>query len=299
MIPKISVVVNTLNDEKNIERVIKSVDWADEIIICDMRSDDKTTSVAKKLGAKIFLHKKEEVVEWARNFALSKASGDWILVIDPDEEIPATLAKRLQQIAVNTKQMDYVRVPRKNLIFGRFIKHSGWWPDYNIRFFKKGAVRWTDKIHRPPQVFGEGLDLEAEEQYAIIHYSYESISQFLERMNRYTTVQAEELKKEGEKFNWKDLFEKPLSEFLSRFFANAGYKDGLHGLALSFLQAFSFVIVYLKLWEMEKFKEQDVDLMELGSQKNKFDQAIDYWMKKSKQQGNFFERIFKKDKNQI
>lgn len=288
------MVINTLNEEENIKRAIDSVSWADEILVCDMHSEDKTVEIAKKLGAKVISHKREEYVERARNFAVSKASNEWILVLDPDEEIPATLAERLQQITVITKQIDYVRIPRKNLIFGQFLKHSGWWPDYNIRFFKKDAVSWTDGIHRPPVSSGTGLDLEAEEQYAIIHHSYVSISQFLERMNRYTTVQASELQKQGNKFTWKDLFEKPLNEFLSRFFALEGYKDGLHGLALSFLQAFSFLIVSLKLWEMDKFKEQEITLEEMQKQKNESVYAVDYWFKKSKSRENLLFKLFKR-----
>lgn len=296
MSPIISVVINTLNEERNIEQVIKSVKWADEIIVCDMYSEDKTVERAKKMGAKVFFHKKEEVVERARNFALSKASGDWMLVIDPDEEISSTLAERLQQIAKTTKQIDYVRLPRKNLIFGNFLKHSGWWPDYNIRFFKKGSVKWTDAIHRPPEVFGIGLDLEAEEQYAIIHHSYISIAQFLERMNRYTGIQAEELNKEGYKFNWKDLLEKPLSEFLSRFFAMKGYKDGLHGLVLSLLQAFSFLIVYLKVWEKNKFIKEDINLKDIKIEKDKSGESISYWIKHV-QGTNLFSHFFKSSKD--
>ncbi len=291
---KISVVINTLNEEENIKRAIDSVSWANEIVVCDMHSEDKTAEIAKKLGAEIVFHKREEYVERARNFAVSKASNEWILVLDPDEEIPATLAERLQQIAANTKQIDYVRIPRKNLIFGHLLKHTGWWPDYNIRFFKKDAVSWTDEIHRPPQVSGMGLDLEAEERYAIIHHSYVSISQFLERMDRYTTVQACELQKQGNKFTWQDLFEKPLNEFLSRFFALEGYKDGLHGLVLSSLQAFSFLIVSLKLWEMDKFKEQEITLEEVQKQKNESVYAVNYWLEKSKLGGSFLSKLFKR-----
>lgn len=295
MASKISVVTNTLNEGKNIERAIQSVKWVDEVMVCDMHSGDKTVEIAKKLGAKVFFHKKEDCVEKARNFAISKASNDWILVLDPDEEIPESLAKRLQDIATKTEQIDYVRVSRKNIIFRHWMKYSGWWPDYNIRFFKKGKVRWTDQIHRPPEVSGQGLDLPAEERYAIIHHSYQTISQFIERMNRYTTIQAEELKKEGYKFNWRDLFEKPLNEFLSRFFANEGYKDGLHGLTLSFLQALSFMIVYLKLWEKAEFKEEDVNLLDLENQTAKSAQAINYWMKKVGRPENFFKRFLKRN----
>lgn len=291
---KISVVINTINEEENIKRAIDSVSWADEIVVCDMHSEDKTKEIAEKLGAKVIFHRRENYVERARNFAISKASNEWILVLDPDEEIQPTLVKRLQQIAVNTKRIDHVRIPRKNIIFGHFLKHSGWWPDYNIRFFKKDKVRWTDEIHRPPLASGMGLDLEAEEQYAIIHHSYGSIAQYLERMNRYTTIQANELNKQGNKFTWKNLFEEPLNEFLSRFFALEGYKDGLHGLVLSLLQAFSFLIVYLKLWEMDKFKEQEIILEEVQNQKNESVRAIDYWFKKSKSGKSFLGKLLKR-----
>ncbi len=291
---KISVVINTQNEERYIGRAIESVVWADEIIVCDMRSDDKTVEIAKKFGAKVFLHKRENYVEPVRNFALSKASNDWILVLDPDEEIPESLAKRLQKIASSIEQIDYVRVPRRNIIFNHLMKASMWWPDYNIRFFKKGSVKWTDKIHRSPETSGQGLDLPAEEEYAIIHRSYFSVSQFVERMNRYSDIQADELKKAGYQFSWQDLFEKPLSEFLSRFFANKGYQDGLHGLALSLLQAFSFLVVYLKVWESNRFKEIDISLEELKYQKDKSAQNINYWIKNLDRSENIFNRIFKK-----
>lgn len=292
MASKISVVINTLNEEKNIEQAVKSVEWADEIIVCDMYSDDKTVKIAKDLGAKVVFYEKAGYVEPARNFAIFKATSEWILILDADEQILGSLADKLKEISSMMKQIDYVRVPRKNLIFNHFMKASMWWPDYNIRFFKKGKVKWGREIHRPPEVLGQGLDLPAEEKYAIVHHNYESVSQFLERMDRYTGVQAEELRKSGYKFVWTDILQKPLSEFLSRFFAGSGYKDGLHGLALSLLQAFSFMIVYLKLWEKEKFAEKDIDLKSIKEQKNSYGKEIDYWIKRSIQPNNFFKRFF-------
>lgn len=294
---KISVVINTLNEDQNIERAINSVVWADEIIVCDMHSEDKTVEKAEKLGAKIFFHARKGFVEPARNFAISKASNEWVLILDADESVPEALAQRLVEIAGKMKQIDYVRLPRRNKIFGHFMQESMWWPDFNVRFFKKGKVKWSDQIHRPPDVSGLGLDLPADGKYAIIHHSYGTVSQFIQRMDRYTTIQAEELKKEGEKFNWQDLFEKPLNEFLSRFFANKGYKDGLHGLALSFLQAFSFLVMYLKLWERSKFAEENIDLVKFKDQKNKSAGAINYWIKKSIHPESLFRRFFNRGRN--
>lgn len=288
---KISVVINTLNEEKYIEKVMKSVNWADEIIVCDMYSEDKTAEIAKKLGAKVFFHKREDYVEPARNFAVSKASNDWILVLDPDEEIPGSLAERLMDTASKMREIDYVRLPRRNLIFNHFMQASMWWPDYNIRFFKKNRVKWGNLIHRPPETFGQGLDLPVDEKYAIVHKNYDSISDFIKRMDRYTSVQAAELGKGEYQFKWQDLLGRPLGEFLSRFFAGHGYKDGLHGLALSLLQAFSFLVVYLKVWENLKFKELKIDLSEFKNEAQVDGKEIDYWLKNENR--NLLKEIFK------
>lgn len=289
----ISVVINTFNEEKNIERVIASVKWAGEVIVCDMHSDDKTVEIAKKMGAKIFFYQKSEYVEPARNFAISKASYKWILILDADEQIPETLSNRLKTIS-EEGGVDYVRVPRKNLIFNKWMQTSMWWPDFNIRFFKKGKVKWSDKIHRPPLVEGQGLDLEAEEESAIIHHNYQTVGQFIERMNRYTQVESEELIKDGYEFRWQDVLEKPLNEFLSRFFSNKGYQEGLHGLALSLLQAFSFLVVYLKVWEHSKFKEQSLELKQLSAISNEMSKYINYWFKYSNLSKNPVKRLLQK-----
>lgn len=292
----ISVIINTLNEEENIKKAIESVKWADEVLICDMFSEDKTVEIAKNLGAKVIFHKKVNYVEPARNFAISKASNDWILILDPDEEIPDSLRERLIEIVSKMEQIDYVRLPRKNLIFAKWMKASMWWPDYNIRFFKKGKVVWSDEIHRPPKTLGVGLDLPAEESLAIVHYNYQTISQFITRMNRYTTVEANQLIKQNYQFKWSDLIENPLKEFLSRFFANKGYQDGLHGLALSLLQAFSFLIVYLKVWENSSFKETVFKLTDLETEKEKVGYQINYWMKEIKLSKDPFKRFLSKFK---
>ncbi len=108
---------------------------ASEIVVVDMHSDDDTQKIAKKLGAKVFTHKRTGYVEPARNFAIGKATGEWILILDTDEKVSKILADRLKQISADDNSADYYRLPRKNIIFGKWIKHSRWWPDYNIRFF--------------------------------------------------------------------------------------------------------------------------------------------------------------------
>lgn len=275
---KISVVINTLNEEKNLPRTLASVkSLADEVVVVDMKSTDRTVEIAKKTGARVYEHKKTGYVEPARNFAIGKAVGNWVLVLDADEEIPLSLAIKLKKIADNPK-VDYYRIPRKNIIFGKWMKHSRWWPDLNIRFFKKGHVSWNEVIHSVPMTQGAGADLPEKEEFAIIHHNYDSVEQYLERMNRYSDIQAKILIVGKHKFIWKDLITKPANEFLSRYFAGEGYKDGLHGLALSFLQAFSEIIVYLKVWQQEKFLEQGITLQEIEKELKEVIKQTSWWL---------------------
>ncbi len=297
---KISVVINTLNEEHTIERAINSVkDFADEILVCDMHSDDNSAVLAKKLGAKVIMHKRLSFVEPARNFAISKASGDWILILDPDEEITDTLFKRLKEMVNKPIVSTFVEIPRKNIIFNKWIRSSGWWPDYNIRFFKKDSVKWSNKIHRPPETFGQGIKLPLDERWAIIHHNYETISSFIIRLNRYSDVQVKQLKDDGIKFTWSDLINKPLSEFLSRFFAQRGFEDGLHGLALSLLQAFSELVVYLKLWEVKGFEEDKISFTDLQEVSKKGSEELDYWYKYGNLSRNPLKRALQKVKNRL
>lgn len=290
MVNQLSVVINTFNEAKNIQKAIESVKWAGEILVCDMYSEDKTAEIAQKLGAKVILHKKEGYVEPARNYAISRAASEWILILDADEEIPVGLAEKIREF-INKPDSEFVKIPRKNIIFGHWMQASFWWPDYQIRLFKKGAVVWSDKIHIQPETKGEGLTLPAEEELAIIHHNYQTVGQFLERMNRYSDIEATGLIKDGYKFEWRDLIQKPLGEFLSRFFSNKGYQDGLHGLALSLLQAFSFLVVYLKVWEESKFKEEQINLSDVKSEIKISGKAIKYWF--NNESRSFFRKVSK------
>lgn len=299
MVGKISVVLNTLNEERNIERAMKSVSWADEIIVCDMYSDDNTPVIAKKLGAVVILHKRIGFVEPARNFAISRASHEWVLILDADEEIPDSLADKLKEIVSKEGVVTHIEIPRKNLIFGKWMKASMWWPDYNIRFFKKDSVTWGNKIHSKPKTDGQGLTLPLDERFAITHHHYTSLSQYLIRMDKYTTVQAKELKNDGYEFDWKDLIKKPTGEFLSRFFAHRGFEDGIHGLALGLLQGFSHLVMYLKVWEFKEFEKKNLNFDEVGSTLKSAGEEVSYWLKYANLSNNTLKRTFQRIKNKL
>jgi (heptosyl)LPS beta-1,4-glucosyltransferase len=296
MTPRLSVVINAYNEAKLLPRAIDSVKGlADEILVIDMQSQDGTKEVAQKLGAKVLSHKHLDYVEPARNFGISKATCEWVLVLDPDEEIPQPLTKKIKEI-IKKNEVDYYRIPRQNIIFGKWMKHSRWWPDYNIRLFKKGTVSWNEVIHSVPMTQGVSGEIDAQKDLAIIHHHYDSIEQYIERLNRYTSEQARRQVAENYKFSWKDLLTRPMGEFLSRYFFGEGYKDGLHGLAVSLLQGFSELILYLKVWQTEKFKEDEIELSDVISEMAIKEKDLHFWQNDAlyKQTGSLTARLRRK-----
>ncbi len=294
----LSIVINTLNEEENLPRLLRSIDkFADEVVVVDMKSEDDTLKIAKEFGAKVYSHDRTGYVEPARNFAISKASGEWILILDADEELSRSLKTQITEI-IHNPNADYFRLPRKNIIFGKWLKHSGWWPDYNIRLFRKGYVDWLEEIHSIPITLGKGSDLPDDKDYAIIHHNYDSIDQYLHRMIRYTGIQSKQLAKDKYVFNWKDLLTKPANEFLSRYFQSQGYKDGLHGLAVSVLQSLTEFVVYLKVWELRKFDKDDINLVEVLSASTEIKKDHNYWKADAlyRENGGIINRIKRKFK---
>jgi (heptosyl)LPS beta-1,4-glucosyltransferase len=245
----ISAVINIHNEANTLEKCLRSLQgFADEIIIIDMMSTDGGADIAKNFKAKVIPHRFVKYVEPVRNFALSKTSGKWVLILDPDEYLNTTLKKELLRIT-KRKDVDFVRIPRKNLVFGRWLRHSNMWPDYLIRFFKKGHVTWKKEIHSQPTTKGHGLNLLDSEKLAIRHQNYPSTISFLQRAIRYSGVQADELIASDYKLKTSDFLLKPIQEFNSRFFRGEGFKDGLHGLIFCLLQSFAICLIYIRLWE--------------------------------------------------
>ncbi len=274
---KISVVIISKNEEDVIEDCLKSVEWADEIIFVDDSSTDTTAERAKKYTKQVYVHKSVGYVEPVRNFAIKKATGDLILLLDADERVSDSLAQVIKNIANQDECSSAYKLPRKNIIFNKWIQHTGWWPDYNIRLFKKGSVEWSDKIHSVPTVYGDVAELSSTEENAITHYNYTSVSQFIEKMVRYTSVEA---KQYTDRVVTKDFIAKPASEFIGRFFNSQGYKDGVHGLVLSLLQSVSVLLVLVRVWEKQKFKpNEDIDVLSVVQTEGKsLRKEIAYWV---------------------
>lgn len=283
----LSVVVNTRNSAATLERTLKSVAFADELVVMDMESEDATVEIAQRFTDSVHSHPNVGYVEPARNAALNKATQDWILLIDADEEVPPLLQKLVLQITSEESEYqdlaDCFYIPRKNIIFGQWIEKTGWWPDYVLRLFRKGSVEWSDEIHSVPITRGVVKELPVQEKIAIVHHNYQSVTQFIERLNRYTTIQAQERAKVSSEnsITRSQLVTNFSNEFWRRFFAEYGTQDRLHGLALSLLQSFSEVAVALKVWELKEFTEpstsQDTDA-QLERAFRQFGRELNYWL---------------------
>ncbi|QQG44563.1 MAG: glycosyltransferase [Candidatus Roizmanbacteria bacterium] len=278
----ISAIIVVQNNPSHLKETLDSIeDFVSEIIIADIGIDKETLNFLdsfKKVKV-IKIEKSVPYVELIREELKQKTKGEYILFIDPDEVIPQDL-KNL--ILKNLSDYDYFSIPRKNIIFSKWIKNSRWWPDYQVRFFKKNKVIWPTKIHQQPKVEGIGLIIEPQENIAIIHYNYLNLDEYIEKSRRYAKAEASEFIKDNKEFTLAETIKKSLSEFVSRFFANKGYEDGMHGFVLSILQMFYYFLVYFYYWEQKKYFEVKENEILYNSQ-NLFQQGfyeINHWIDK-------------------
>ena len=260
----LSVVINVYNEADLLKDCLESVRWADEIIITDMHSTDGSVQLAQQYTDKVILIDREPVVEKARNLGISHATGAWILVLDPDERVSSSLAQQIQVI-VSSQDRSCVayRLPRNDYIFGKWIQHTGWQGNREtglIRLFQRDKVHWPQDVHTNPEVDGpvSAIRYDPNLDNAIIHLNYTSVNQFVEKMNRYTSAEAEKRFGEGKSFAWYKLLYHPLIDFWRRYVSGKGYKDGMHGFILSILMAFYAELILIKMWETVKDQPKGV-----------------------------------------
>jgi (heptosyl)LPS beta-1,4-glucosyltransferase len=258
--PKISAVINARNEEHNIRYCLETVKWCDEIIVVDMESEDKTVEIACEYTEKIYSHKKVLGFDVARKFAVEKASGDWILLIDADEMVPKILCERLRNIAANDGA-DIVYMPFKTYLLGEWIKHAGWWPDYHPRFFKRGLITFVETVHAYMKVSdtGKKIYLPPDEMNSIEHFAYRDSEHFITKLNRYTTIEAKNMFDAGRQFSLFRMLIAGFRGFLVRYISQKGYMDGYRGLFLSLMMGFYRTLNYIKLWEYWQYKELSVE----------------------------------------
>jgi (heptosyl)LPS beta-1,4-glucosyltransferase len=250
----ISVVINTLNEESNIAYALRSVrTWVDEIVVVDMHSDDRTREIAEEYGARVYLHDRVGYADPAREFALAKATGDWILILDADELIPRRLAECLRDIAT-AGDADVVSISRLNYMLGEPFVGSGWSPsqDPQERYFKRGWVEARRNIHAYLQA-REGariVRLPPERGLSLVHFNYLDTSHFLEKLNRYTSIEAQEALERGERSTVPRAIRKGAREWWQRYVAGRGYRDGWRGFYLCSLMVLYRIVIQAKLKEL-------------------------------------------------
>lgn len=276
---KLSVCILALNEEKNIEMCLRSIkSISDEIVVgIDSLSLDKTDEIAKKYTNKVFSLNHEDNFHINKQKVIDKATGEWILWMDADEYLEKDLENEIAKI-MEKNELNGYWIPRKNLIFDKWIRHTGWYPDYQLRLFKREEGKFPcESVH-------ENLKVEGEIGFAknnLIHKNYTSVDQFIYKLNKYTTNDANKLAKEIGKLKLKDFIVRPFDEFLKRFMSLEGYKDGIHGFILSLLQSFYEFIVVVKVWEKNKFVEIESNDIKNEVEDFLYDKLKDWkWWKK-------------------
>lgn len=290
---QISVVISAYNEEKKLKDCLESVLWADEIIVIDNESFDNTQEIAKKYTEHVYSQKNNVMLNINKNYGFTKASGAWILCLDADERITFELQQEIKEIVEKGSSIDGYWIPRKNIIFDKWIQHTGWYPDFQLRLFKNGKGKFPQMhVHEMIDVKGELGHL----KQPMIHHNFDSIAQFLNKhLTIYAPNEAKELLRKGYVFNYLDAIRFPTKEFLSRFFAREGYKDGFHGLMLSLFMALYHLIIFSFLWEHNKFiDEENKDVLKSTTEEFKrTKKEFMYWVfhEKTKQQKNPVHRL--------
>lgn len=282
----LSVVLNTKNSQLFLRECLESIkNIADEIIVVDMNSEDETLKIAKEFGAKVFQYPNPNVgyADPAREFAFSKASGVWLLMIDSDESISTKLAQAIKKITLgkpnNLPTADAYYLARRNYIFGKAIEKAGWYPDYQMRLWKKGVIKWHPQVHSVPDILSSRAYFPADKSYAITHHNYQEISQFINRANKYSDFAAKDLSKRPTtpaitpQILWNSFF----AEFFRRGFQDEGLLEGNHGVVLSLMQAQYQLQTQAKIWQAQGFKSKSLTKSELKAMRRQFLANSHYW----------------------
>lgn len=253
---KISVCINSLNSIKTIENTLKALTEAYEIILCDMHSEDGSDKIAEQYGAKVVYHERAEYAEAARNYCISHATGDWILVVDTDEIVPEKLWNYLNDFADNTPDgYTTVAFPIQDYVFGKPM-HCMYRKSVK-RFWKKDCAEYTTQVHGMVHT-KEGKDFAINpknKELALEHYHVDSFASYVEKINRYTTLEMEKFKTRKIKYKPSMIFVRPLFEFFKIYVLKQGFKDGMLGFIMAIMHTMYQFTRSAKCYEYDKIKK--------------------------------------------
>ncbi len=249
----LSVAIITKNEEINLPRTLETIRWADEVVVLDCASTDGTVEIAWTFGAKVIQE------EWhgfgkQKNLAIEYCTSEWVLSLDADEEVSESLAREVAQLLEGRPETDAYFVPRRNFFLGRWIRHGGYYPDRKLRLFRKGAIWFEERaVHETLQYSGAAGALHGD----LIHSAYPSLESYIEHMNRYSTLGAEQAvanDKTGRgwwAFLWNVLLN-PAATFFYNYILRLGFLDGREGLLLHLYHSAYVSWKYAKAWEARK-----------------------------------------------
>ena len=231
---KISATIVTLNEEKNLARALGSLSFCDELLVVDSGSDDRTVAIAEEHGARVIQR------EWPgyadqKNFAAASAEHDWILSLDADEALSNRLAEQVQELRLSKIEVDAYRCPRRARYLGKWIGHSGWYPDPKVRLYDRRKARWVGEyVHESVAVDGGVGNLDGD----LLHYTCDTFAAHVATVDRYTSLAAEELVARGRRVSWLDLALAPAWTSFKTYFLKLGFLDGVEGLAIAYMAGF-------------------------------------------------------------
>jgi len=244
---RLSVVVICYNEEEIIEKCLNSVKWADEIIVVDSYSTDQTMKIAKGYTDRIYQH------EWQgygrqKNLALSYASHPWVLSLDADEVLSAELIEEIRTLLIKDGKCKGYRLPRMTYYLGRLLRYC-WYPDYKLRLFQKDCARWSEQeVHEEIILNGSAAKL----KNPLFHYSFPTIADHIQTIQRYTALGSEMLVRTERPFPWHRLLGSPVVMFVKLYIIKRGFLDGFPGLIACALSAVHEFVKYAKMYELQK-----------------------------------------------
>ena len=246
--PNLAVVILTKNEEANIEDCIKSAMFADEIIVIDSGSTDKTQAKAEALGVKFVLHPMtEDGFAGQRNFALTQTNAKWVFYLDADERITSEAASEIKQVVLQNEKFAY-QIKRVNIVFGQIMKYGEHRPDWCQRLFPTEEVHWGGVVHESPHTSLQVKSL----KNIMYHYTYKDWERYFEKFNQYTTLMSERMHTQGKRASFADILFHPLFAFFRFYILRLGLLDGKQGLIFALNHYFYTMIKYVKLYYKQR-----------------------------------------------
>jgi glycosyltransferase involved in cell wall biosynthesis len=257
MAKTLSVVLITLNEAANLPRTLKSVEWAQEIVVVDSGSTDGTVEAAQKAGARVF-EEPWKGFAGQKNSAIAHATGDWVLSLDADEEVSAELAREIEELLKGEPALSAYRIPRLNHFLGRALRHGGYWPDPKLRLFRRGAARFAQRpVHETMELIEENARPVGQLRGHLIHHCYATLEEYIEHMNRYSAAGARILVDEGRAprtafaLVWNAVLN-PTATFVYNYVFRLGFLDGREGLIQHLNHSVYVHWKFVKAWQAGK-----------------------------------------------